>query len=43
MEGEASFDTLADTLPETEAKSICEALVDVEGAALKHMLADNMG
>ena len=42
MEGEASFDTLADTLPETEAKSIGEALVDVEAEALKNMLADNM-
>jgi len=29
MEGEASIDTLADTLPETEAKSISKTLVDM--------------
>ena len=43
MEGEASFDTLANTLPETEAKAIGEIFLDVEAEALKNMLADNMG
>ena len=43
MEGEASFDTLANTLPETEAKEIGEKFVDVDAEALKNMLADNMG
>ena len=43
MEGEASFDTLANTLPETAAKAIGENFVDMEVEALKNMLADNMG
>ena len=43
VEGEASFDTLPNTLPETEAKAIGEKFVDVEAEELKNMLADNMG
>ena len=43
VEGEASFDTLANSLLETAAKAIGEKFVDVEAEALKNMLADNMG
>ena len=43
VEGEGSFDTLANTLPETQTKAIGEIFVDVEAEALKNMLADKMG
>ena len=43
VEGKASFDTLSNTLPETQTKAIGETFVDVQAEALKNMLAGNMG